>query len=481
MQRNTASVITLAAFLATFAGDARAEDQWSQIYGVRGPGSSTRNGLGVSALGDTLVASHQFTYDIGNRVEEVPAINIFTRTPRGWLRERSFDLLPQVIASRRSLEQPRRIAIEPGRIAFVTQGSFAAPSFSSVVSQYVRVGDDWVASPPPQQIAGILGGAESVFDAERLLLSSPRAGNAQRGAVTILGPHPTTGAWVTTHTILPVEGREYGRFGHSIAREGDTLVIGEPGRRRTPDDSTPYLPEPDGRVHIFVRSGDTFVHAQTIDNPAPGNPSLFGNSVAIRNGVVLVGSPYRLVDGLPAGAAYIYERDADAWALTHTILNPTPIGDPPNPTQFGWSVDIGNDFLVIGEPLAGDPVLEPGAAHIYERTDDAWVAARIVIPPADRYAGSAVAASGDNAFFSAPGGTRGTVFIAPRSPECFRDLRADANNDGVVDFADLSIILSNFGQSGPDLPGDLNRDGEVDMTDLNIVLVLFGSPCLPPN
>ncbi|TVQ63676.1 MAG: hypothetical protein EA379_03515 [Phycisphaerales bacterium] len=51
----------------------------------------------------------------------------------------------------------------------------------------------------------------------------------------------------------------------------------------------------------------------------------------------------------------------------------------------------------------------------------------------------------------------------------------DLNGDGVVDFADLSIVLSQFGMEGDDLDGDANGDGVVDFTDLSIVLSNFGT------
>lgn len=53
----------------------------------------------------------------------------------------------------------------------------------------------------------------------------------------------------------------------------------------------------------------------------------------------------------------------------------------------------------------------------------------------------------------------------------------DANGDRVVDFLDLNIVLSNYGQSGPALPGDLDADEDVDFVDLNIVLSAFGTAC----
>lgn len=56
----------------------------------------------------------------------------------------------------------------------------------------------------------------------------------------------------------------------------------------------------------------------------------------------------------------------------------------------------------------------------------------------------------------------------------------DATGDNVVNFADLNIVLSEFGQtqSGAGwMAGDVNGDGVVGFADLNEVLSLFGNPC----
>ncbi len=54
---------------------------------------------------------------------------------------------------------------------------------------------------------------------------------------------------------------------------------------------------------------------------------------------------------------------------------------------------------------------------------------------------------------------------------------ADANSDGVTNFADLNIVLSEFGQTSPSgglyLRGDVNNDGVVNFADLNAVLSAF--------
>ena len=51
----------------------------------------------------------------------------------------------------------------------------------------------------------------------------------------------------------------------------------------------------------------------------------------------------------------------------------------------------------------------------------------------------------------------------------------DANLDGKVDVNDLTIVLSNFGQTGAAwTQGDFNGDGRVDVNDLTILLSNFG-------
>jgi len=49
-------------------------------------------------------------------------------------------------------------------------------------------------------------------------------------------------------------------------------------------------------------------------------------------------------------------------------------------------------------------------------------------------------------------------------------LRADLNNDGTVDYADLAAWTMNFLDSGDDQPGDLNRDNTVNLVDFAIFM-----------
>lgn len=67
------------------------------------------------------------------------------------------------------------------------------------------------------------------------------------------------------------------------------------------------------------------------------------------------------------------------------------------------------------------------------------------------------------------------VFLdcTPPPPSCVGDL----NNDNAVNVSDLTIFLSQFGQTGPGLSADLNADNAVNVADLTVFLGVFGSPC----
>jgi hypothetical protein len=56
----------------------------------------------------------------------------------------------------------------------------------------------------------------------------------------------------------------------------------------------------------------------------------------------------------------------------------------------------------------------------------------------------------------------------------FQVCPADLNGDGVVDLADLGILLGDWGCVGANCVGDINGDGVTDLADLGILLADFG-------
>ena len=75
--------------------------------------------------------------------------------------------------------------------------------------------------------------------------------------------------------------------------------------------------------------------------------------------------------------------------------------------------------------------------------------------------------------FADPNGFRSgeSYIVFGRAAVC----AADLNTDGVIDTADLGILIGQFGTAGPD--ADLNGDGVVDTAELGILIGGFGSKC----
>ncbi len=57
------------------------------------------------------------------------------------------------------------------------------------------------------------------------------------------------------------------------------------------------------------------------------------------------------------------------------------------------------------------------------------------------------------------------------------DCAGDVNFNGLINFEDLNLVVSNFNTNKPWLDGDVDGDGDIDFADLNIVLSRFNTSC----
>jgi uncharacterized repeat protein (TIGR01451 family) len=150
------------------------------------------------------------------------------------------------------------------------------------------------------------------------------------------------------------------RFGHSVAFDGDTAVVG------TPDED--YLTDPDhGAAYVFVRSGSTWIQqaklVPTLSSAVGGHT---GTSVAIAGDLVLIGAPG--ADG-GEGRAYTFTRTGTTWQYAAEIsASDAAAGD-----NFGVSVALDNTTAVVGADL-GDHAggVDAGAAYVFIWSGTSW-------------------------------------------------------------------------------------------------------------
>ncbi len=185
-------------------------------------------------------------------------------------------------------------------------------------------------------------------------------------------------------------------FGEAVAMDGDLLAIGAPGEdgrgQAVGADPSDNSVADSGAVYIYRLSsaGWTF---EAYLKPAIASPSgYFGFSLSVSAGRVAVGAPETSAcDGTQGasnlGVAYVASQHGSAW-LTDSCLPPSTGQEP---VLFGLSVSLLGGRLVVGAPwdssdAAVDPVNVPrtftGAAHLFSLgADGGWLESGLLRAP----------------------------------------------------------------------------------------------------
>ena len=133
----------------------------------------------------------------------------------------------------------------------------------------------------------------------------------------------------------------------------------------------------------------------------------FGKSVSLSNGTAAIGAFSDPRVRPLAGSVYIYETVGGNWQET-AALAPADLEDS---DQFGWSVDLDGDFLIVGSRFDddadhGDPYCQSGSAYVFRRINSVWHEITKLVASsaacADEF-GYAVAVHDDVAVVGAPG------------------------------------------------------------------------------
>ncbi|MBL8165532.1 MAG: hypothetical protein JNJ61_26350, partial [Anaerolineae bacterium] len=123
-----------------------------------------------------------------------------------------------------------------------------------------------------------------------------------------------------------------------------------------------------GSAYVYARSGTSWTLVQRL-SPADGQSGdNFGFSVAIKGDTIIVGAPLRDTLGVNSGGAYAFSRTPAGWQQSQIMsaIRPAP-GD-----QFGFSVSLSNSALIIGAPQDDDLGENAGTAYIWTRGTTAW-------------------------------------------------------------------------------------------------------------
>ena len=156
-----------------------------------------------------------------------------------------------------------------------------------------------------------------------------------------------------------------------------------------------------GSAYVFKRQGGAWTEQAKLTASDGAAGDNFGSSVSISGDYVIVGSPKGGGNWFLQGAAYIFVRTGSAWVL-QAKLNASDgvIGD-----YFGTSVCIDGVNVIIGSPNDSDPFANVGSAYVFVRNGTVWSQQSKLINSAGKYNdrfGYSVGISGNYAIVGAP-------------------------------------------------------------------------------
>lgn len=215
-----------------------------------------------------------------------------------------------------------------------------------------RESEGWELSTQLTADDSSMFGFSVALTGETALIGAPRSQN-EDGVYsgTVYEYTQSDSGWVQSTKIAPESGERYGWFGRSIAATEETALISEVS---------------EDTVYVFTREGDSWQQQTTLTENDGDTDDSFGRSVALAGDTAIVGAeaddePF----GDKTGAAYVFIRGEDGWSR-ETVLATEDGND------FGESVAVEGDTVLIGDPEEEEHGEESGAAYIYTRNDNSW-------------------------------------------------------------------------------------------------------------
>ena len=131
----------------------------------------------------------------------------------------------------------------------------------------------------------------------------------------------------------------------AIAIDGDTLAVGAYGEASgsTTDANDRSMPKA-GAVYVFMRTAGTWIEQAYVKPSTPRAGAQFGQSVALSGDTLVVGAIEDSSRAPKAGLAYVFERRDGKWTQVTELAASNPRAN----ALFGSPVAISGDTIAIG-------------------------------------------------------------------------------------------------------------------------------------
>ena len=189
--------------------------------------------------------------------------------------------------------------------------------------------------------------------------------------------------WVEEAQLTASDGLADDLFGRSVAISGDRVVVGAFG-----DDG--FM----GSAYVFRYDGNDWVEEAKLTAGGGALQNQLGASVSVSGELAVIGAPGHDEAGNRSGAAYVFRYDGSNWVEEAKLV----ASDASASDQLGGSVSVSDDWVVTGAVGDGDMGNMSGAAYMFRYDGGNWAeVAKLTASDAaadDQFGGS-VSVSGD--------------------------------------------------------------------------------------
>ncbi len=277
--------------------------------------------------------------------------------------------------------------------------------------------------------------------------------NPDQGSAYVFARSGTT--WTQQQKLTADDGAADDQFGYSVAISRNTLVVAAPT-----DD---VVSSDQGSAYVFLRTGSTWSQQQKLTAGDAAANDQFGFSVAISGDTIVAGAMHKVIAAhQDQGSAYVFVRTGTTWSQQQQLI----VSNGFTLDQFGVSVAISGDTIVVGAQGVDLTDTDQGSAYVYLRTGTTWnLQQQLVASDAgktDRF-GVSVAISGDTIVVGAHLAdvaftNQGSVYVFVRSGVGWTERQKLIASDGAADDdfgcavainGDTVVIGADFDDVGP--------------------------------
>ncbi|MEM9545274.1 MAG: hypothetical protein AAGA77_04840 [Bacteroidota bacterium] len=183
------------------------------------------------------------------------------------------------------------------------------------------------------------------------------SGFAGAGAVYVY--ELSGGTWTEIHKFVLSDPFFGDNFGADISMSGSFMLVGVPQW-----DSNCVGCFGVGKVEVYKNNSGSFSHFETLygDTTVTSALALFGSSIdneeSVLGHVIGIGAPGK-------DKAYVFDETTDVFTLIQSVVGT----DVSTNDDFGTSIDISNEMLVIGAPEDDNG---RGSAYLFEPNGGSW-------------------------------------------------------------------------------------------------------------